>query len=169
MRLSLSETAFNILRINTNIPFPDLNQGGTREQNIYIMISPNQRILAHKPSPSRFPAQTKASTPYAIRRTSVETTDPPSTSTHPVYSYDASGFADDGSTSSQKTSQSSITRHPLHRHIFASLSRKFRAHHQSVDSSSNPQHGSNAIDEPHPGDTHARGGGFKNEPAKVSS
>lgn len=120
------------------------------------MISLNQRIRAHKRSSSLHPQQRKAPTHHIARRTSTDTTDSSSISAPLIHSFDASGLVENCSTEGRSIEQAPATMQLLNRDLFArgtlrrrlcaSLSRKVKEHHISVNAAFHLQHGSVTTD-----------------------
>ena len=121
------------------------------------MISPNQRIRPHKPSPSLPPKQAKTPTHHTSRSPSTDTTDTSCTTAPLIYSFDAPGLVEKNHCiSTQSTEQASIATQPVNRDLCARstpcrrlcalLFRKIKEHHTSVNAAFHLQYGSVAID-----------------------
>ena len=121
------------------------------------MISPNQRIRRHKPSPSLPPKQAKTPTHHTSRSPSTDTTETPSTTAPLIYSFDTSGLVEKNHCiSTQSTEQPSIAIQLVNRDLCARstscrrlctlLSRKIKEHHTSVNAAFHLQYGSVVID-----------------------
>ncbi|KAF2019455.1 hypothetical protein BU24DRAFT_406124 [Aaosphaeria arxii CBS 175.79] len=143
------------------------------EQRFHTIISPNQRIRAHKPPCSLPSAQIETPTHRGVRPSSIDTKDCSSTFTPSSYSFDAPGLGDNRLTPLQGISQAPTTMQSLnhdlsspkalYRRICASLSRNIKEHHRSVNAAFYLLYGSRTTDDQKFDAANARSGFSQND------